>query len=79
MRKAIRCLTLVTAAIFGMPAWAQNAVTVCSADYQPYTKSDVDEGMFTEIVRAAFKAEGLTVNWEVLPPVRCNAMTGRTQ
>jgi polar amino acid transport system substrate-binding protein len=31
--------------------------------------------MFTELVRAAFKAEGLSVNWEVLPPLRCNAST----
>ncbi len=79
MRKALRCLACVTLALLGMPAFAQNAVSVCSVDYQPYTKSDLGEGIWAEIVSAAFKTAGVTVSWELLPSARCNdyALNGR--
>lgn len=74
MKSALRCLVSIAVTFVGMPAFAQNVVTVCSADYQPYTKSDVGDGIFQEIVSAAYKAEGLAVSWEALPAVRCNEM-----
>ena len=75
MRTALLCLASIAMTSLGVPAFAQNAVTVCSADYQPYTKSDMGDGIFQELVSAAYKAEGLTVSWEALPAVRCNEMT----
>lgn len=74
VRNALRCLAFVAAAFLGLPALAQNAVTVCSVDYQPYTKSDLGEGIWAEIVNAAFKTAGVTAKWEVLPSTRCNEM-----
>ena len=74
MRHALRCLACVAAAFAGMPALAQNTVTVCSVDYQPYTKTELSEGIWAELVNAAFSTAGITAKWEVLPSTRCNEM-----
>ncbi len=74
MKPALRCLVLALAAVPAAPTFAQNAATVCSVDYQPYTKSDAGEGIWPELVTAAFKTAGLTASWDVLPSARCNEM-----
>lgn len=74
MTSGLRCLACVAATLAGVPAFAQSSVTVCSVDYQPYTKSDAGEGIWAEIVNAAFKTAGITADWQVLPSARCNDM-----
>jgi len=74
MRSALRRLALVAAAVAAAPALAQNTVSVCSVDYQPYTRSDQGEGIWPELVSAAFQTAGVKAGWEVLPSVRCNEM-----
>jgi ABC-type amino acid transport substrate-binding protein len=80
MRSALRCLAFLAVAFAGLPALAQSTVSVCSVDYQPYTKSELGAGIWAELVNAAFKVAGTTANWEVLPSTRCNEMAraGRT-
>jgi len=74
MKMALRRLVFLAAAFAAMPALAEDAVSVCSVDYQPYTKSDLGVGIWAELANAAFKVAGTTVNWEVLPSARCNEM-----
>jgi polar amino acid transport system substrate-binding protein len=74
MRSTLRCLACILTAVAGVPALAQSTVAVCSVDYQPYTKSDQGEGIWAELVGAAFKTAGVTASWEVLPSARCNDM-----
>ncbi len=74
MNGALRCLAIAAAALAALPALPQSTVKVCSVDYQPYTRSDQGEGIWAELVDAAFKTAGTTARWEVLPSARCNEM-----
>src|SRR5512142_1127103 len=74
MRGTLRSLAWLVAVLAGTPALAQSTVSVCSVDYQPYTKSDQGEGIWAAIVNAACKSAGVTASWQVLPSPRCNEM-----
>ncbi len=74
MRSALRWILSLAVASAAAPALAQGTVSVCSVDYQPYTRSDQGEGIWAELVGAAFKTAGVTATWEVLPSARCNDM-----
>src|SRR5512142_2997393 len=72
--RRISMVALLLAVLAPIQTYAENAVPVCSVDYQPYTKSDLGEGVWADLVNAAFKSAGVAVNWQVLPSARCNEM-----